>query len=277
MTSHDDAQLATFAANRATGTVRFDLQHLDGVTRRNRLYEAGSMRVRFPTPEGCGLSAMLINTAGGIAGGDCFDVSVSAGKNTQICVTTASAEKIYRSHGPMGAINVALSGAAGSHISWLPQETIVFNQARIARSFDITLSNWASLLFAEILVLGRAAMGEVLRSGLVRDSWRLRVDDRLVFADNIVLDGDLQMKLGRRAVTSGGLCVGTALIVPGDLALVASIRETVGVLRGEFGISAWNGFAVARFCAAEAASVRQDMMQVLTRVSPVSLPRMWMS
>ena len=277
MTSHDDAQSATFAANRATGTVRFDLQHLDGVTRRNRLYEAGSMRVRFPTPEGCGLSAMLVNTAGGIAGGDCFDVSISAGKNTQICVTTASAEKIYRSHGPVGAINVALSGAAGSHISWLPQETIVFNQARIARNFDITLSNWASLLFAEILVLGRAAMGEVLRSGLVRDSWRLRVDDRLVFADNVVLDGDLQMKLGQRAVTSGGLCVGTALIVPGDQALVDSIRETVGVLRGEFGISAWNGFAVARFCAAEAASVRQDMMQVLTRVSAVSLPRMWMS
>lgn len=277
MVLRDDAQSATFAANRATGTVRFDVRNHEGVTRQNRLYEAGSLRVRFPHSDGDDLTAMLVNNAGGIGGGDRFNVAIEAGPGAQISITSVSAEKVYRSHGPTGHIDIALSGAAGSHICWLPQETIIFDQARVARSFDISLTGNASLLLGEMLVLGRTAMGEVVRSGLFSDHWRLRIDGRLVFAENVRLFDDIQAQLAQRAVANGGVCVGTALVAPADEALVDRIRTASGNFAGEVGISAWNGFAVARFVAAEAVSVRADMMQLLRRISPAGLPRMWMN
>src|SRR5437762_2662664 len=68
------ATSATFAANRAQGAVKFDVKREDGVTRRGALHESGSLRVRFPSPEGDGLSGVFVNTAGGIAGCDRFDI-----------------------------------------------------------------------------------------------------------------------------------------------------------------------------------------------------------
>jgi urease accessory protein len=85
---------AIFAANRAMGAVRFDVHGADGVTRRRELHEAGSLRVRFPSPEDEGLPAVLVNTAGGIAGGDRFDIDITSTADARLTVTTAAAEKI---------------------------------------------------------------------------------------------------------------------------------------------------------------------------------------
>ena len=120
-----------FAANRAVGAVKFDVALVDGVTRRRQLHESGSLRVRFPSPEAQGLSAVFVNTAGGIAGGDRFDIDIAAGEGARLTVTTAAAEKIYRAQGPAAQLNIALKAAAGSHLAWLPQETILFDQARV--------------------------------------------------------------------------------------------------------------------------------------------------
>ena len=98
-----------------------------------------------------------------------------------------------------------------------------------------------------------------------------------MFADNIRLDGDIGEKLGRAAIAKGGVAIGTALIVPGDEAVAARIREASPSFGGEVGISAWNGFAMARFCAQDAARLRADMMTVLGRAGGMALPRLWLS
>src|SRR6202022_3337468 len=110
------AAAATFAANRAQGAVKFGVHLQDGVTRRRQLHESGSLRVRFPSPEDDGLSAMFVNTAGGAAGGDRFYIDIAAGEGTRLTRSTAAAEKIYRSHGPAAEINIALKAAAGAHL-----------------------------------------------------------------------------------------------------------------------------------------------------------------
>ena len=176
-----------FAANRAIGTVKFNVALVDGVTRRRQLHESGSLRVRFPSPEAEGLSAMFVNTAGGIAGGDRFDIEVAAGEGSRLTVTTAAAEKIYRAQGPAAQLNIALKAAANAHLAWLPQETILFDQARVSRKIDIDLAESASLLLCEIVVFGRAAMGEKMLTGSFVDCWRLRRGDRLVFAETVRL------------------------------------------------------------------------------------------
>jgi urease accessory protein len=268
---------AIFAGNRAQGAVKFDVHHLDGLTRRRDLHESGSLRVRFPSAEDEGLSAVLVNTAGGIAGGDRLAIDIATGDAARLTVTTAAAEKIYRTDGPFAQLHIALKAEGRSHLSWLPQETILFDRARIRRQFDIELSEQASLLLCEIVVFGRLAMGERMRNGEFFDRWRLWRGGRLVFAENVRLDGDIGAKLARTAVAKGGAAVGTALIVPGDEALAERIRQLSQNFASEVGVSAWNGFAMARFCAQDASRLRADMMTVLGRASGSALPRLWLN
>jgi urease accessory protein len=276
-TDTTSATSAIFAANRARGKVAFDVHQVEGLTRRRHLHESGSLRVRFPSPEAAGLSAVFVNTAGGVAGGDRFDIDIATGEGSRLAVTTAAAEKVYRAQGPAAELHIALKAAAGSHLAWLPQETILFDRARVERRIDIDLAEGASLLLCEIVVFGRAAMGERMQSGEFIDRWRLRRGGRLVFAETIRLDGDIGEKLARPAIANAGVAIGTALIVPGDEALVERIRELTDSFGGEVGISCWNGFAMVRFCAQDAARLRTDMMAVLGRASGVPLPRLWLN
>jgi urease accessory protein len=277
LTDSTTAASVIFAANRARGSVTFDVHQVEGVTRRRHLHESGSLRVRFPSPEAEGLSAVFVNTAGGIAGGDRFDIDISTGEGSRLAVTTAAAEKVYRAQGPAAELNIALKAASGSHLAWLPQETILFDQARVSRRIDIDLAEGASLLLCEIVVFGRAAMGERMLHGEFTDRWRMRRGGRLVFAETVRLDGEIGKKLGQPAIAKGGVAIGTALIVPGDEALVERIRGLSESFGCEVGISAWNGFAMARFCAQDAARLRADMMAVLGRASGSALPRLWLN
>ncbi|KWV44793.1 urease accessory protein ureD [Bradyrhizobium macuxiense] len=292
------AASVTFAANRARGAVRFDVHLADGVTRRGDLHESGSLRVRFPSPEGEGLSAMFVNTAGGIAGGDRFDIAIAAGEGARLTLTTAAAEKVYRASTAFSSevdtgsreekaskqnkiaaarLDISLKAGPSAHLAWLPQETILFDRARIQRRFDIDLAEDASLLLCEIVVFGRAAMGETMRHGEFVDRWRMRRGGRLVFAETVRLDGEIGERLARPAIANGGTAIGTALIAPGDAALVERVRAAADGFGGEVGISAWNGFAMARFCAQDAARLRADMITVLGRASAVPLPRLWLN
>ncbi|OKO78130.1 urease accessory protein UreD [Bradyrhizobium sp. AS23.2] len=276
MRSEPSVTSTVFEANRARGAVRFDVHARDGVTRRGVLHESGSLRVRFPSPEDQGLSGVFVNTAGGVAGGDRFDIEIAAADAARLTLTTAAAEKVYRAPGPAAQLNIALKIGAGAHLSWLPQETILFDRARVQRRFDIALDEAASLLLCEIVVFGRTAMGERMEQGEFVDRWRLSRGGKLVFAETVRLDGNIGAKLARSAVAKGGAAIGTALIVPGDEALVERIREASESFSGEVGISAWNGFAMARFCAQDAARLRADMIAVLARTG-AALPRLWLN
>ncbi|WP_199852232.1 urease accessory protein UreD [Rhodopseudomonas palustris] len=267
----------TFAANRAVGEVAVEVRADDGVTRRGPVHEAGSLRVRFPSPEQQGLSAVLVNTAGGVAGGDRFSISLDVQADARLTLTTAAAEKVYRSHGPAAQLDINLKVASGGHLAWLPQETILFDQARAERRIDIELADDASLLLSEMVIFGRSAMGETMQHGRFVDRWRMRRGGKLVFAETVRLDGEIGALLARPAVAKAGVAIGTALIAPGDAALVERLREAADTFGAELGISAWNGFAMARFCAQNAAKLRADMMTVLGRAAGRALPRLWLS
>ena len=271
------ASSAVFAANRARGAVSFDVVHEDGVTRRGALHESGSLRLRFPSPEGEGLSAVLLNTAGGVAGGDRFDLAITAGWGTQLTLTTAAAEKVYRAVDSASELSIALKIANGAKLAWLPQETILFDRARLSRRIVVDLAEGASLLLCEITVFGRAAMGETMRQGAFIDSWRVRRGGKLIFSETVRLEGEVGDKLARPAIANGAAAIGTLLIAPADEALIRRLRQILPLAPSEVGLSAWNGFAMARFCAQDAARLRADMVAVLSRASHAPLPRLWLN
>ena len=160
----------TFAANRATGHIGLSVAAHSGITRRARVDEHGSLRVRFPNATPDALEAVIVNTGGGMTGGDRFTIEMEVGEGASLVAGTAAAEKIYRSTGPDTEMDVRLMLKEGARLAWLPQETILFDRARLSRRIDIDLADGASLVLAEAVVFGRAAMGEAMEQGFFADS-----------------------------------------------------------------------------------------------------------
>ena len=152
------SQEAIFARNRAHGLIDLSVTAHDGRTRRQRVVEEGSFRVRFPQVSGPEREAVILNTAGGIAGGDDFSIAIEAGPGAQLAVTSAAAEKIYRALDAASRIAVRLSVGAGAALRWLPQETILFDRAKLSRSIDADIADGGALVIAESTVFGRSAM-----------------------------------------------------------------------------------------------------------------------
>jgi urease accessory protein len=160
---------------------------------------------------------------------------------------------------------------------WLPQETILFDQARLSRRIEVDLAPDARLLLAETLVLGRSAMGEAVAQGHVFDCWRVRRGGRLVFADALRLDGSIAVQLAEKAAAGGAVALATVLVVPGDDSLVARVRGLGDSFRGQVGASCWNGLAVVRCLAGDGAMLRHDLTIALEAVSDTPLPRLWIN
>ena len=102
-----------------------------------------------------------------------------------VTLTSQAAERIYRALDEPARISTTLSVASAAKLAWCPQETIVFDRARVRRETQIAVSSGAELLALEWIVLGRAAHGETVASGHVVDSWRVEKDGRLVWADSL--------------------------------------------------------------------------------------------
>ena len=265
----------TFAANRAFGGITLAVRASGAVTRRARVREDGPLRVRCPGPISDELEAVIVNTGGGVAGGDRLRLDVTVEQGARLVVTTAAAEKVYRTLEAAATIDVKLSVGAAASLAWMPQEMIVFDRARLKRAIDIDLAADARLLLAEAIVFGRSGMGEAVHDGFLFDRWRLRRGGRLIHAEAMRLDGAVANKLAQPAVAKGGIALATVLIVPGEEA--AGVRALGNRLRGEAGASTWNGLTVVRLCAPDGAALRHDLIAVLAVLRGAPLPRLWLN
>jgi urease accessory protein len=265
------------SAIRARGRISLDVGYVSNVTRRRRVHESGSLRVRFPGSPAGELEAVLVNTGGGMAGGDTFDIDVSVDEGARLLVTSTAAEKVYRSLGPPVTINIKIGIAAGAALTWLPQETILYDKATLNRRIEVDLADDARLVMVEPIVFGRTGMGETVRNGALHDHWRIRRSGKLIYAEGTRLDGLVSRELSEAAVANGGVAAATALVVPGDEALAQAIHDMTEVFRGEVGASAWNGRAVLRFCARDGAALRHDIAHALKAIRAKPLPRLWVN
>jgi urease accessory protein len=154
------------------------------------IFQRSPIRIMFPGAGGGAVEeAVLVNTAGGIAGGDRLECGVTALANASIAVTSQAAEKVYRALNEPARIATKLKACEAAKLAWLPQETIVFNWGRLSRETEIEVSSGAELLALEWLVLGRAAHGEEMVGGHIADSWRVKKDGRLIWADSFRATG----------------------------------------------------------------------------------------
>ena len=262
---------------RTRGSVRLEFARRGEGTTLQVLHQAGAARARFPNPsEGAPPEAVLLNTAGGLTGGDRIDVSVALGSGAEATVTTAAAEKIYRARDGEAEIGVKLALAADARLAWLPQPTILFDQSRLNRRTEVELAGDATFLAVETLIFGRMAMGEEVRHGACRDAWRVRRDGALVFADAFRVEGAIADILKRPGTLDGVRAVAMLLYVAPDAAhRIDKARALLESARATAGASTWNDVLLVRAMARDGRVLQQSMTPLVEWLSGRRLPRVW--
>lgn len=263
---------------RARGDGRITTQQRDNTTRLATLYQDGCAKIRLPNTHSKALEAVLINTAGGLTGGDDMSWSAALSDGGKMVLTTQACERIYRSIGGAARVQTRLSVGADAHLDWLPQETILFAASQLDRKIDIDLAAGASLTAVEAILLGRDAMGELALDARLRDNWRVRRDGRLIHAEATQLSGTLAERDGL-SLLAGRRAFATILHVAADAdkcaAQLARIRSLLS-RDGRIAASANGERLVIRVLAESGLALRRLIVPLLAELSGAgSLPRLW--
>ncbi len=277
------AKTATRAPlQRGDGAVEIAFTRRGPATVLSRLYQRTPARALFPHPEPNDAKlAVLLTTSGGLAGGDKLAFSIAAEAGAAATVATAAAEKIYRSLGPDCMVEIALDAGEGAWLEWLPQETILFDGARLRRSVMARVASSARLLAAEMQVFGRIARGERFTCGLLHESWRVGRGGNLAWVDATRLDGDIESLIERAAGFAGAQAFATAVYVGADAERhLALARALTSELSCRAGATLVNGILLARFIGA-AEAVRAGLWHYVGGLRhaaaglPAKPPRVW--
>ncbi|PBB90975.1 urease accessory protein [Mesorhizobium sp. WSM3864] len=274
----DDILISLPAAQRVAGRGRLFCGKSGGRTRLQRLYQDGSAKIRMPAVQGDPLEAVLINTAGGLTGGDRLGWEIEVGEGASASITTPACEKIYRAAFDRAETKVSLTVGAGGRIAWLPQETIVFNRAAFARALHVELAVGAEALLLEAMLFGRLAMGERTVLGNFHDRWRVRQGGRLIHAEDFRIGPDIAAGLQRQAVASGALAIATMLLVsPRAESMLEPARAIIG---DQGGASFWSvgqsGKLLARLTAGDGYQLRKRLVPLVELLNGrAGLPKLW--
>lgn len=246
-----------------------------GITRLKDLRQSGSMKLVFPRTHRADCEVILVNTAGGITGGDRFALDITVGQGATLSLTTQAAERAYRAQpGELGEVTTRLHVEGGGFLKWLPQELILFDRSALHRRLDITLATDARLLMVEPLVFGRATMPEVLDDVVFSDRIRIMREGRPLYLDGMDLAGNATAHLARSAIAAGAGAMASVVLVCADAPrhldpVRALLPATAGasLLRDDL--------LVVRLLAADSFVLRKSLIPVLEHLSTSPLPTSW--
>lgn len=274
----DDIATPAVALQRARGDGGITTKQRDGATHLDTLYQDGCAKIRLPHTHSTALEAVLINTAGGLTGGDHMQWRAEVAPHGRMVLTTQACERIYRSIGGPARVETRLTVGAGAHLDWLPQETILFAASQLDRRIDIDLAESASLTAVEAILLGRDAMGEQALDARLRDNWRIRRNGRLLHAEATRLDGTTAERSGL-SLLSGKRAFATVLHIAPD-ADACAIRlarlRALLPLDSRIAASANGERLVVRALAQTGLALRRLIVPILAELSGAgALPRLW--
>jgi urease accessory protein len=228
-----------------------------------RMREAHAAKVRMPQGSH---EAILINTGGGLAGGDRFTFTITAEENARLTVTSQAAERVYRSLGPAADVDVRLTADAGATLMWLPQETILFDGAALNRRITADLAADAQLLAVESVILGREASGETVRHAACMTAGA-SAGGPLLFADDLAFDG-APPGSGLATLGDARAFATIVLVSPRAEDIVDKARTLIGA---NGSASAWAGKLVARLAARDGFELRKSLIPALTLLADGAL------
>ncbi|MGV1870120.1 urease accessory protein UreD [Agrobacterium rosae] len=259
---------------RARGRGRIVTKALNGRSRLDELFQEGCAKIRLPDTFSNEMEAILINSSGGLTGGDEVEWQAVAGAGTSLVVTTQACEKVYKAAAGTAAVTARVSAGAGAKLHWLPQETILFDRASLTRRLEADIDASAEFIAVEAVLLGRQAMGEAMKEGLFRDRWRIRHGGKLIHAEELRLDGDIADLTIAAPVLSGQVAFATLLYIgPLAEALLPRLRDILGAAGGA---SEWQGKLVVRLSAPDGFTLRKMLFPIISLLrNGAPVPKVW--
>lgn len=247
-----------------------------GATVVESVSERGGYRLARPSTFAAHHEGLLVNTGGGVVGGDRIELDFAVSSGADVVLTASSAERVYRSDGATANVDVRLSLDAGARLDWLPQQTIVFAGARFRRRIEVDVATGSRLLMAEMLTFGRPASPEPVATARIEDQWRVRRDGRLIFAEALTLDGHFGDVLARPAVADAARAAALILYVAPDAPdKLGGVRGVLEGAAGDVGASAWNGFLCVRAIGPRPQQLIATVAQAIEVLSGRARPRVW--
>ncbi|MCV3274312.1 urease accessory protein UreD [Roseobacter sinensis] len=259
---------------RAIGSATVSSKRRDGHSCLDDLHQAGALKVVFPRVQHR-VEGILVNTAGGVTGGDRFDISARAGAGSRLTLTTQAAERAYRAQPhQVGRIRTRLSVDEDAELLWLPQETILYDGSALSRRLDVDLADTARFLMVEPVLFGRRAMGEGLHDASFRDRIDIRRQGVPIYRDGVLLKGDVEATLDRPAIGGGARAMANLILVSPE---AEGARGSVRALIGETGGASLlqPGVLAMRLLACDGFELRQRLVPVLDRLTHNTLPTSW--
>ncbi|QQA45024.1 urease accessory protein UreD [Pelagovum pacificum] len=231
------------------------------------------MKLLFPRPSATALEAVALNTSGGLTGGDRLSLEIGTEPGAALTFSTQAAERAYASTGDVPAqMTTSIHLAGGSRLDWLPQETILFDRARLSRRLTVEMACDARLTLVEPVILGRVAMGERCGDVAFRDSWDIRRDGKLIYADRTRLDGDVSALLARTGAGAGAYAT-LVHVAPDAERHLAPLRAT---LPAPSGVSLLrDGVLVARLLTEDGFALRSLIVPAIERLTDGPVPKVW--
>lgn len=183
-------------------------------------------RAFHPEPDGT-CHTYVLHPPGGIVGGDRLRLSVDVAQSARVLLTTPAATKFYRSAGPRAEQSLRLCAGRDSQLEWLPQETIVYDAARLRNETRVELAEGAAFLGWEVLCFGRPVSGERFVRGAIEQRLEVYRGARPLLLERARYAGagpelTASWGLGGRPVMGTLLCV-----APDDRPLDANVVEAL--------------------------------------------------
>lgn len=238
----------------------------------------GPLTVQRPLyPEGGLCHVYLLHPPGGIVAGDRLLIDVHAACNAEALVTTPAAGKFYRSTGELATQTVSLKVDEGAVLEWLPQETIVYQGARLESKVIIELADDARFIAWEIIALGRPASGEGFECGEALLNWQIFRNGKPLFLEKIRLDAEAFK--ANWGLNNRSTC-GTLFACSATKAHLTKVRNLIGENKG-LGVTLIEDLLICRASDDKTEPVRHffENVRALIRGDIVSRksysPRIW--
>lgn len=239
------------------------------------LFQQGSSKISLPRQRSKSKEVILINTAGGVTGGDAFDTHIEVRPNASLTVTTQAAERAYRAaRREVGHIRTEIKVCENACLHWLPQELILFNNSAVKRQLIVDLEQTATLLLVEPIVFGRTTMNEALDQVHFSDSIAISRAGVPLYFDRLHLSDNAMAHLNRRSTANGARAMASIVYVhEGAENQLDDIRSRLPETAGASMVA--QNTMVIRHLAADGFELRRDIIPILERLAGQHLPTSW--
>jgi urease accessory protein len=217
------AKLNLEIAREAGRSIPIVREHEGPLRLQKMLYPEGGERVH----------ALIVHPPGGVVGGDELSIHCRIHPQAAALITSPGATKWYRSDGRVGRQVVHLKVDEGAQLEWLPQETIVFDQADCHWQTQVDLAPDARVVGLEVVILGRPAIDELFQNGRIANRLQMKVGSDLLYAEQWQLRGG-EGRLSAMQGLQGHACFGQLWAV-GPVDLIRSGLETLQLRSPQLG------------------------------------------